>query len=119
MLSRSTGADVGYVLATAVTERILDAGALVLIGLVALTAVGELPEWLSTSMGVMAVAGVVGLAALFAAPRLEPLIRKMLERVPLGARRAQVDGMIGKFLLGLRMFPGPRAGRQSSWCLPA
>src|SRR5579885_305017 len=41
MLARSTGVDVGYVLATAVTERVLDAGVLVLIGVVALTAVGE------------------------------------------------------------------------------
>src|SRR5579884_66399 len=107
MLSRSTGVDVGYVLATALTERVLDAGALVLIGVVALTAVGELPAWLVGAMRVMAVAGVLGLAALFLAPRLEFLIRALLARVPLGGRRGLVEGMVGKFLLGLRSFQDP------------
>lgn len=107
MLARSTGVDVGYVLATAVTERVLDAGVLVLIGVVALTAVGELPAWLSSSMQVMAVAGALGLTGLFCVPRLEPLIRVVVARLPFGARRARVDGLVAKFLLGLRSFQDP------------
>ena len=107
MLARSTGLDVGYVLATALTERILDAGALVLIGLVALTAVGDLPDWLTNSMRVMALLVAIGLAGLFVAPRLESTIRSAVGRLPIGRRRAQIDGMVGKFLLGLRSFQDP------------
>lgn len=108
MVSRATQLDVGFVLATALTERVLDAGALVVIGLAALAMSRELPPAMVDATRVMAVVGAGGLAALLLAPRFEGLVHRILSGLPLvGARRAKLLDLASRFLLGLRSVQEP------------
>jgi hypothetical protein len=108
MLSRAAGMDVGYVLATALTERVLDAAALVVIGLAALATLPDLPTWLAATTRAMAVVGLLGLSLLLLAPRLENLILGILARLPfLTSRKAKLLDLTSRFLLGLRAIQNP------------
>jgi uncharacterized protein (TIRG00374 family) len=108
MMARAARLDVGFVLATAVTERVLDAVALVVIGLAALSFVPNLPEWLSSTTSVMAIGGLVGLLGLVAAPRLEgPMVALVARASFLGQRRERLLGLLSRFLTGLRAVQEP------------
>lgn len=103
MIARASHLDAGYVLATAATERVLDAAVLVVIGLMALATVAELPPLLVDATRLMALIGAVGLVGLLLAPHFEGLVLKVLNRVPfVGARRAKLLELASRFLLGLR-----------------
>jgi uncharacterized protein (TIRG00374 family) len=108
MVSRATHLDVGYVLATAMTERVFDAAALVVIGLAALATVSNLPPLLVDATRVMAIVAAVGLGCLLLAPRFESVVMALLDRVPfVGRRRAKLREIAGKFLMGLRAIQDP------------
>jgi uncharacterized protein (TIRG00374 family) len=102
-----------YVLATALTERSLDAGVLVLASCCALLAVGRLPEWIQGAAGSMAAASFVGIGAILVAPRCECVLNRLLNRMPCGERpRATACRLVSNFLLGMRSFHhGGRAVR--------
>src|SRR5207249_27914 len=98
MIGRRANINKSYVLATALTERIMDVVALVLISLVALISLEGLPGWLHTAAQVMAMLGVVGVVGLFAARRLEHLLKHALTRLlPAGASRTRVIDLLEQF----------------------
>jgi uncharacterized protein (TIRG00374 family) len=108
MVSRASNLDVGFVLATALTERVLDAAALVVIGLAALAVSQELPQAMLDAVRVMAIVGAVGLAGLLLAPRFETFLHAILSRLPfVGTRRAKLLDLASRFLLGLRSIQDP------------
>ena len=105
-----------YVLTTALTERLMDAIALVLCGSVVLIQVSPKPAWMD-QVG-RSTAAIAALGALMVAvlPHAEGLIQKVLRRMPLpGAMRERLIGFVLQILLGLRAFH--HAGRLLSFAL--
>ena len=105
MLGRAAGVSKSYILATALTERIMDVIALLLISVGALLTLRNVPDWLFGAARVMALVGAVGLVGLLVAPRLQGLIQRLVGRLPLPPRfRSRVQHFIGQFLLGTEAF---------------
>lgn len=103
LIARKTGISISYVLATALVERVLDVGALVLISWAAVAALGAAPVWLVTATRVMAALAVVGIAAFFVIPHLHPWIERVLMRLaPPGALRNGLAHLLEQAVLGLR-----------------
>ena len=108
MIGRSANISKIYVLATALTERIMDVVALVLISLVAIMSLAGVPGWLLTTAQVMGVLGLVGVVGLYVAPRLEGLLKNLLARLPIPSTfHARAIDLTGQFLLGMRAFQHP------------
>lgn len=113
LVSRDTPMSASFALATTITERILDAVVLVLIGLVALATLDGIPDWLRTAVQIMAVMGVVGTAGLFIAPRVESLLKRWLAWLPLSdTLHTRIADLMEQFLLGMRAFQHPVRGAQ-------
>jgi len=94
----------GYVLATALTERLADAAALMAVASTALAVMAGLPEWLHRTARALAVASAIGIAGIALLPRLERPLLKMLGYLPFSAR---LQSLTGQFLLGLRALHHP------------
>jgi uncharacterized protein (TIRG00374 family) len=104
-IGRRYGIGASFVLATAITERMLDAAALVAIGGLAATAIGGLPEWLISSFQVLGLVGALGFLALFQAARLEAPFRSLMMRLPItDTLRSRALRYVQEFLLGTRTF---------------
>lgn len=109
MLGRKTGLGTSFVLATALSERLLDAIALVLIGVGTVPFVVGLPNELRAALFAMGTAGVTGFVCLLVAPRFESSIPKWLRRLPLPARfHSPLETMLTRFLMGMRACQRPR-----------
>lgn len=109
MVSASTGLNKAYVLTTALSERIVDAIALVVISALVLLTLPARPGWLSTAAKPFAVLGLTGVLAIALLPRLEWLGRRMLERAPLPpGLRNKLLGVMENGLRGIRAFHEPR-----------
>lgn len=94
-----------YVLATAFTERIMDAIALVLFGLISLPLVSQIPDWMVSAVQGVTLIGVVGVIILFVTPRFESLIVTVLLWVPLPARFSEtLVTLATQFLMGMQAF---------------
>lgn len=101
LLGRRGGISKSFALATAITERLMDAILLVLISAVALLTLGSLPDWMAPTLRLMAAAGGVGALGILLAPRLGGLSTWVITRLPLPARlRATLDRGMTSFLLG-------------------
>lgn len=100
-----TGLSKAYVLATALTERMLDAGILVLISCVALLTLDTVPVWITRAAQVMAIASGIGILAIVVVPHFEHLVHKFLELLPVkhGFRNRAGD-LVRHFMLGMRVF---------------
>jgi glycosyltransferase 2 family protein len=97
-----------YVLATALTERLFDALALVLIGFATVGQFGLTARWLVTALNVMLVVGLSGAAFLLVAPRLEKPLLAVLSGLPLPRRlNTLAADFAHRFLLGARAFQHP------------
>jgi glycosyltransferase 2 family protein len=108
LIARKTSMSTSYVLATAITERIMDTVTLVLISVVALMTIKNMPVWLLTSAKVMAVVACGGLAFVFFAPWFEPLLRRVLHRLPFpGSLEDRLDALLSQFLFGMRALHAP------------
>jgi uncharacterized protein (TIRG00374 family) len=108
-LGREKGLGTSFVLATGLSERVLDAVALVVIGTVAFLSEGELPATLANAVRLMAVAGVVGLAFIVAAPYQERVILRTIGWLPLPERAScMVAEQTSRFLLGIRSLQNVR-----------
>jgi uncharacterized protein (TIRG00374 family) len=108
-LGRQKGLGTSFVLATALSERILDVVALVLIGSMALL-LGGLPfAALKSAVSLMAAAGLLALAVVLLAPFQEVLLLRIVGRLPL---REQVTNRIAeqvsRFLVGMRALQNMR-----------
>jgi uncharacterized protein (TIRG00374 family) len=117
MIGRKAEINIGFALATTLTERIIDAGVLVLIALVSISALADVPETLLIGARTMAVVAVVGIAGVLIAPRLEkPLLAALawlLDKLPLpSGLSAKIDQFAARFLNGMRALqhPGRAAG---------
>lgn len=102
-LARKTGLGTSFMLATALTERLFDVIALVLIGSLALLAQPGLLPALSGAVWVMALAGFVGLGIAVAAPSQEARCIGLVSRLPLSP---SISGTIiqqtTRFMQGMR-----------------
>ena len=98
-----------YVLATALTERIADALALVLVAFVTLRQLGAAAGWLAAALNGMLVIGLIGAGFLFAAPRLEKALLAALGLLPLPQKLCTaLANLAHRFLMGARAFQHPR-----------
>jgi len=102
-LGQSSGLGTSFVLATALTERLLDVVALVLIGAISLLWQGNITPLLANAVRIMAIAGGVGLALMIAAPFQEALILRFIGRLPVPQKMISlISGQIARFLVGMR-----------------
>lgn len=105
MMGRRERINEGYVFATTLSERILDAAWLVVAGLVVLSTLDVMTPELLQAVQVMAVLGVVGITGLLLAPRLRGLILALVRRLPLPERwRQGLEHVTGQFLDGMLAF---------------
>jgi glycosyltransferase 2 family protein len=101
LIGEKGGISKTFSLATALTERIMDAVILVTISAVALTTLPKLPPEMTSAMRGMAIIGVVGMAAIFVAPRMSNLIQNIINRLPVSASlRDKLGGIAMSFLTG-------------------
>jgi uncharacterized protein (TIRG00374 family) len=107
LVGRGAGLSQSFALATALTERMLDAITLVLIGLAAVMALPDLPDWLLSAVRVMGIVGLAGLVMVLAATRLESLLKRILLWLLPGAWHARLVGLLERFLMGMRAFQHP------------
>lgn len=101
LIGQKGGISKSFALATALTERIVDAVILVVVSAAALTTIGSLaPEMLQALRG-MAVVGAVGAVMVFAAPRMSRLVQWIIARLPVSpGLREKLGGVAGSFLTG-------------------
>ncbi len=103
-----TGIGTSFVFATALTERIVDAVVLVLVGLVFLPTMPGFPDWVPTALNIMAIIGMAGLLLLIALPFIEGFIRKVVRALPLPENwKSTLAEILGRFVLGTRAFVNP------------
>ncbi len=108
-LGQQTGLGTSFVLATALTERLMDVVALVVIGSVSLLMQAGLSAALASGLRAVAVVGFVGLATVIAAPFQERLILRVVAWLPLPERLAHtVSEQLSRFLLGMRSLQNVR-----------
>ena len=102
-LGRRAKISSSFVLATAITERILDACVLVLIGSASLTMLlGTSHALLNAGRG-MAIISAAGLAGIFILPMLERPTQWALGHLPLpSAWKDKLSSLLQQFLLGMR-----------------
>lgn len=85
-----------YLLATAVIERVMDAGVLVLFTSAALLTIPGLPDWLHSASKTFSVLSGIGILTLFLLPHAKTQVGKILIRIP------KIAGVASRFLDGLR-----------------
>lgn len=85
-----------YVLATALIERVMDAGVLVLFTSAALLMIPNLPEGLHRASQTFSVLSGLGILTLFLLPHAQTQLESWLRKIP------QVSAIAGRFLDGLR-----------------
>lgn len=125
-VSRNASMSTSYVFATALTERLLDVVALVLVALLSLVTIKNMPPWLLTVVEIMSIVGVVGVVALFVLPWIEGWLKRTLVVLPLpNGISGRLQTLLEQFLLGMRSFQ--HLGRAISftwmtvviWCIDA
>jgi glycosyltransferase 2 family protein len=102
-----------YVLTTALSERMVDAIALVLASSVVLLGVNPKPAWLGDVSRTTALIAGAGLLTIAIVPHTGDLAARLLRRIPMPARlRDRLLELAAQILLGLRTFhsPGRLAG---------
>jgi glycosyltransferase 2 family protein len=111
LLARQADLSPSYVLATALLERLADAVALVIIGLLGLFVLGTLPEWLLMAAQATALLGLVGLLALWLLRRFDRRLIAYIARLPVPAPlRIRLTDLSSHFFLGLGALRNRRRG---------
>src|SRR5438105_4365134 len=126
MISSRSTLDTVYVLATALSERVADAVALVIISAVVLLILPAQPGWLAGAARPFAIVGLLGAAAIAILPLVGSMGRAVIERAPVPhALRPRIIGAMEQGLRGIRAFHDARrlAGFLALtiviWCLDA
>jgi glycosyltransferase 2 family protein len=105
MISSRTGMSKAYVLTTALSERVVDAIAVITISSVVLLTMKERPGWLASAAKPFAIMGFSGVAAIVLVPAFEVFWFKFLGFLPLPPRlRGQVEDALRNGLQGIRSF---------------
>jgi uncharacterized protein (TIRG00374 family) len=105
IVSRRTRLSKTFVLTTALSERLSDAIALVVIGSIALLVLPAVPGWFGHAARLFAAAGLAGAAAIALLPRFESLWMRLLSKLPLPAGlREKFLGIAAHVLNGIRTF---------------
>ncbi len=108
-LGQQTGLGTSFILATALTERLMDVVALVVIGSVSLLMQTGLSAALASALRAVALAGFVGLAVVILAPFQERLILSIAAWLPLPERLSRgLSEQASRFLLGMRSLQNAR-----------
>jgi uncharacterized protein (TIRG00374 family) len=101
-IGQAAGIGASYSLATAVTERVMDAAILVIISLLAIISYGNLPTVLVNATSSMAVLSLVGLVGLFFTPHLKKQIEWMIEKIIIYKKLKELAlNFLERFLLGM------------------
>jgi uncharacterized protein (TIRG00374 family) len=105
MVSSRSGLNNAYVLATALSERVADAIALVAISSLVLLTLPNPPGWLANAARPVAILGLAAVAMIVVLPRLESLFQKILDRLPVPAAvRIKLKAILEQALRGMRTF---------------
>jgi hypothetical protein len=105
MISSRCGLNSAYVLATALSERVADAIALVVISALVLLTLPAQPGWLANSARPFAILGLSGALIIAVLPRMESLARRLLQRLPLpDGLRPKLIHFMEHGLRGIRAF---------------
>jgi uncharacterized protein (TIRG00374 family) len=109
MVDAEAGLGRTFVLTTALSERIVDAVALVLISAVVLLTLPERPGWYNAAAKPFALIGICGVLGIAILPRLERFWIYLLEHMPVPERfRGKLKGILEQVLYGLRAFHDAR-----------
>ena len=126
MIASRSGLGIPYVLATALSERIVDAIVLVAISAVVLLALPSAPGWLAAAARPLAIIGLLGAAIIAVLPLLGPVLRGVIERLPLtGKTQQRIVSAMQRALEGMRTFHDARrltlfvSAALVIWCLDA
>jgi uncharacterized protein (TIRG00374 family) len=115
MISARSGLTKTYALTTALSERFLDAFALMIISAAVLLAIPNKPAWLNTAARPFAAAAVGGGLTLVFLPRFQGLIDGIVSRLPFPEKlRHRLLEMAGQVMLGLRSLHHP--ARLAGFC---
>ena len=105
MISGRTGLSKAFVLTTALSERVVDAIALITISSIVLLTLHERPGWLADAAKPFAVLGLCGVAAIALVPIFESLWFRLLARMPVPHRfQEQVEHILRQGISGIRSF---------------
>ena len=105
MISSRCGLNTAYVLATALSERVADAIALVVISSLVLLTLPAQPGWLANAARPFAILGLTGALIIAVLPRLERLARRLFERWPMpDGLRVKLIHVMEHGLRGIRAF---------------
>jgi uncharacterized protein (TIRG00374 family) len=111
LLGRQVSLSTSYVLATTLLERLADAVALVIIGLLGLLVLGTLPEWLLMAAQVTGTLGLVGLVGLWLLRHFDRQLINYTARLPVPPRlRFRLTALLSQFLRGLGALRNRRRG---------
>lgn len=103
-----TGIGTSFVFATAMTERIVDAVVLVVVGMILLPGIAGLPDWMPGTLRIMAIGGSIGLILILVLPLIEDLINKVLLRLPIPQEwKTKLASILGRFVMGTKAFVNP------------
>ena len=108
-LGQTAGISTSYVLATALTERMMDVIALVITGSLLITTISHtVPAWLPTTIRWMSLVGILALILFLLAPRFENFIHRFLSRIHFPERlNSGLSQFVTQFLLGTQSFVHP------------
>ena len=105
LISRRSKLSKAYVLTTALSERLMDAIALVLAGSVVLLGVHPKPTWMSGVARSLAFFAALGAITVTIAPHAGHRFTKLVARLPLpDSLRAKISDLLEQVLLGMRAF---------------
>jgi hypothetical protein len=108
LLARYLQISAVFVLATTVTERVLDVLALLITAAIMLLTIPGLPNWLLAAMRLMSLLGLAGLIVLLCLPVFEPFFQRLLASLPLPARfQPTAARFLGQFARGAKAFTHP------------
>ena len=106
--SRITNVSVAYAVAAVLVEHVADFLALSLMTLIAVSAHGVMPIGLRDAGRAFAVVGIIGVPTLIALARMEKMLGKILDRLPVPTAIAHAaHAPISRFLAGLRSLQRP------------
>jgi uncharacterized protein (TIRG00374 family) len=105
MVGAEAGLGRTFVLTTALSERIVDAVALVLISSLVLLTLPVRPGWYASAAKPFALIGICGVLGIAILPRLERFWNYLLDRAPVPERfRGKLKNVLEQVLYGLRAF---------------